>query len=87
MIPAVNVNDQPSTAQVKQLETNDSNKLNRKDANKRKDYSKKTAPFHAIANDAETTGSVEYLVRWHNDENLSKKSKLNNENNEQHTGS
>ena len=63
VIPVVNINDQPSTTQVKQLENNDSTKLNRKDANKRKNYSKKTTPFHTITNNAETTGTVAYLVR------------------------
>ena len=87
VIPVVNINDQLSTSQVKQLKTNDSNKSNRNNANKRKTYSKKTTPFHTITNNAETTGLIEYLVRWYDDENLSKKSKLNNENNEQHTGS
>ena len=61
-------------------ETKDLNPSSDKYAGKRKDNGRKTSPCHDIAKNENTTGSVSYLVKWHNDEN--KRIKLNNNKNE-----
>lgn len=49
------------------MNTEESERSNRKEITKRKEYSKKTTPYHDILNNEETKGSVSYLIHWYED--------------------